>query len=72
MVSLSVVKCRGLDFSQVKSPNRIVYIGSMIHSRIHGEYNDEGFDLIPISRALNSYVNIFNIYSRFWTNHSSI
>ena len=32
----------------------------------------EGFDLVPISRALNSYVNIFNIYGRFWTNSSSI
>jgi hypothetical protein len=34
--------------------------------------NGEGFDLVPISRALNSYVNIFNIYSRFWTNSTSI
>jgi hypothetical protein len=33
---------------------------------------NEGFDLVPISRALNSYVNIFNIYGRFWTNSSSI
>ena len=32
----------------------------------------EGFDLVPISRALNSYVNIFNLYSRFRTNPSSI
>ncbi len=32
----------------------------------------EGFDLVPISRALNSHVNIFNTYSRFWTNTSSI
>jgi hypothetical protein len=36
------------------------------------EYPSEGFDLVPISRALNSYVNIFNIYGRFWTNSSSI
>jgi len=35
-------------------------------------YSQEGFDLVPISRALNSYVNIFNIYGRFWTNSSSI
>jgi len=25
----------------------------------------EGFDLAPISRALNSCVNIFNLYGRF-------
>ena len=35
-------------------------------------FTSEGFDLVPISRALNSYVNIFNIYGRFWTNSSSI
>ena len=32
----------------------------------------EGFDLVLISRALNSYVNIFNVYSCFWTYTFSI
>ena len=32
----------------------------------------EGFDLVTISRALNPWVNIFNLYSRFRTSPSSI
>ena len=33
---------------------------------------NEGFDLVTISRALNPWVNIFNLYSRFRTSPSSI
>ena len=36
------------------------------------ENTREGFDLVSKSSALNCYVNIFNIYSRFWTNTASI
>ena len=35
-------------------------------------YPYEGFDLVSNSSALNSCVNIFNIYSRFGTNTTSI
>jgi hypothetical protein len=44
----------------------------LIHGSFSRDMTSEGFDLVPISRALNSYVNIFNIYGRFWTNSSSI
>jgi len=38
----------------------------------YSSYILEGFDLVSKSSALNCYVNIFNIYSRFWTNTASI
>jgi hypothetical protein len=39
------------------------YVGGSIVNLPIGN-TEEGFDLVPISMALNSYVNIFNIYGR--------